>query len=210
GLLGMYSQKGWWYYFPVAFALKATIPFLLLSLASLFWGTYQLIQKRDLRFLLMLAPFVLYTLFVLKSNIDIGVRYYLPAYAFLFILGGGLMDRLLKLKRAPLAGLIVTVAIVGWCAVETARSYPNHMPYMNQLASGRPHWWYLSDSNVEWGDDINELAAYLHARGETRVRAATLGGFITLKFYDVEYVDAISPPGDSPPRYTAIGASFLN
>src|SRR5205814_3359473 len=31
GLLGMYSKDGWWYYFPVAFALKTTIPFLLLS-----------------------------------------------------------------------------------------------------------------------------------------------------------------------------------
>ena len=38
GLLGMYSQTGWWYYFPVAFALKATLPFLLLSLAALALG----------------------------------------------------------------------------------------------------------------------------------------------------------------------------
>jgi len=39
-----------------------------------------------------------------------------------------------------------------------------------------------------------------------------LGGFITLKFYDVEYIDASAHghPGNSRPRYTAIGASFLN
>ncbi len=54
------------------------------------------------------------------------------------------------------------------------------MPYMNQLASARAPWWYLSDSNVEWGDDAKELAAYLRARGETRVRAMLLGGFATL------------------------------
>src|SRR5205085_4054111 len=41
GLLGMYSRTGWWYYFPVAFALKTTLPFLLLSLASLAWGAYR-------------------------------------------------------------------------------------------------------------------------------------------------------------------------
>lgn len=210
GLLGMYRKMGWWYYFPVAFALKTTIPFLLLSVAAIFWAGYQLFSKRDWRFLILLVPFVLYTLFVMMSTINIGVRYYLPAYAFLFILGGALMDRLVNLKRARVAGLIVVIAIVGWCGIETARTFPNYLPYMNQLASTHPHWWYLSDSNVEWGDDVKELAAYLHARGETQVRAILLGGFITLKFYDVDYIDAIARPGDSPPRYTAIGASFLN
>src|SRR6476659_5705797 len=212
GFLGMYSKTGWWYYFPIAFALKTTIPFLLLSLAAIFWAGYQVIGKRDWRLLILLAPFVLYTLFVLISNINIGVRYYLPAYAFLFILGGALMDRLVNLRRARVAGLLVTIAIVAWCSIETVRTFPNYMPYMNQLASAHPHWWYLSDSNVEWGDEVKELAAYLHARGETEVRAMLLGGFITLKFYDVEYIDASAHghPGNSRPRYTAIGASFLN
>lgn len=36
-LLGMHSEHGWWYYFPVAFALKTTLPFLLLSVAALLW-----------------------------------------------------------------------------------------------------------------------------------------------------------------------------
>ncbi len=79
GFLGMYRQTGWWYYFPVAFALKTTLPFLLLSLAALAWGLHQLIKKRDARFLFLLVPFAVYTAFVLLSPINIGVRYYLPA-----------------------------------------------------------------------------------------------------------------------------------
>ena len=81
---------------------------------------------------------------------------------------------------------------------------------MNQLASSRPHWWHLSDSNVEWGDDMKELAAYLHARGETRVRSMALGDFVTLSFYGVDRLNALAPLEELPPRYTAIGASFLN
>jgi hypothetical protein len=95
-LLGMYSPTGWWYYFPVAFALKTTLPFLLLSLASLAWGAYEFFKRRDRRFLILLTPFALYTAFVLLSRINIGVRYYLPAFPFLFILGGALLDRLLN------------------------------------------------------------------------------------------------------------------
>jgi hypothetical protein len=213
GLLGMYSQRGWWYYFPVAFALKTTIPFLLISLASLGWASYRVIHKREHQLLFLLVPFLLYTLFVMMSPIDIGVRYYLPAYAFLFISSGALLDDLLRKKFSRRTHLVLASSVLlmlVWIGGEAIRAFPNYMPYMNEIASARPHWWYLSDSNVEWGDDVKELAEYLRGRGETRTRALLLGGYVTLGFYGVEYVDALAPPEPSPPRYLALGASFLN
>ena len=212
GLLGMYSQRGWWYYFPVAFALKATIPFLLVALVALAWALHRTVYKRERRLLVLLIPFALYTAFVMMSPIDIGIRYYLPAFGFLFILGGGLVDSLLRTngstqKRAAPVVVCVTFAWMSW---EAIRTYPNYMPYMNQFASSRPHWWYLSDSNVEWGEAVKELAEYLKARGETRTRGLLLGGYMTLGFYGVEYLDAVAPAPQNPPRYLALGASFLN
>lgn len=212
GLLGMYSQRGWWYYFPVAFALKATIPFLLASLGALAWALYRTVYKGETRLLVLLVPFALYTAFVMMSPIDIGIRYYLPAFGFLFILGGGLLDALLRSnasgqKRAALAVVCVAFAWMSW---EAIRTYPNYLPYMNQFASARPHWWYLSDSNVEWGEAVKELAEYLKARGETRTRGLLLGGYMTLGFYGVEYLDAVAPAQQPSPRYLVLGASFLN
>jgi hypothetical protein len=211
-VLGNYSRTGWWYYFPVAFALKTTLPFLLLSLVSLAWAIYQLARKRDRRFLALLLPFVIYTAFVLLSHIDIGVRYYLPAFPFLFILGGAFLNWLLKTQRARAAAVAIVCALFCWIGVEAARTFPNYLTYMNQLAYGHPHWWYLSDSNVEWGEDAKGLASYLHDRGETRVRTAFLGDFFTLGRYGVEAISLISPAAGEPEhtRYTAIGASFLN
>jgi hypothetical protein len=163
---------------------------------------------------MLLVPFAIYTVFVMLSPINIGVRYYLPAYPYLFILGGALLDRLLS-KRAGAAapiGFVAAVVLVGWMGIEALRTYPNYMSYMNQLAWQRPHWWYLSDSNVEWGDDIKDLAAYLRDRGETRVRSTVLGGFMLLDLHGIENIELIrSVPADLPEaRYTAIGASFLN
>jgi hypothetical protein len=86
--------------------------------------------------------------------------------------------------------------------------------YMNQLASARPHWWYLSDSNVEWGDDVKALARYLKARGETQVQGALSGAWGTIHHYGVRQLDLIAPAAVVAryprTRYTAIGASFLN
>jgi hypothetical protein len=211
-LLGMYSRTGWWYYFPAAFALKTTIPFLLLSLASLAWGCREFFRRRDKRFFWLLAPVAIYTAFVMTSRINIGVRYLLPAYPFLFILSGALLERLASSKRARRVGLACVVALVGWHGFEALRAYPDYVPYVNQLAAGRPHWRLLSDSNVEWGDDIRGMADYLKARGETRVRGALLGGFLTPPYYGVEYADMLVLSNDRLPRtrYVAIGASYLN
>ncbi|HEX7313527.1 MAG TPA: glycosyltransferase family 39 protein [Pyrinomonadaceae bacterium] len=213
GLLGDYSQHGWWYYFPVAFALKAPLPVVLLTLAGLVWGLLRLRRAREGRVLVLLAPPALFTLMLMFSSINIGVRYYIPAFPFFFMLAGAMLDDLLRAgeaRRRALAAVLVFVSF-GWMACEAARAYPDHMTYVNQLASGAPRWWYLSDSNVEWGDDVRDLALYLRGRGETRVGGALLGWQL-LELYGVEQTAVFVPPGEpiEETRYVAVGASLLN
>ncbi len=211
-LMGQHSDLGWWYYFPVAFGLKTSLPFLLLSVTAVAWSLWMLAAKRDARFLFLVVPLAIYVALSVSSNINIGIRHFLPAYPFLFIAGGALLAQLLRLRRKFL-GVVVVVLLFGWMSVEAVRTYPDYISYMNQLASAHPHWWYLSDSNVEWGDDVGELAAYLKARGETRVRAELSAGWSTLRLYGVEYISLRPQPGDAPlpeTRYVAIGAAALN
>ena len=211
GLLGEYSRHGWWYYFPVAFALKTPLPTLLLSLAGLAWALARLRRAREGRVLVLVLPPALFTLLLAFSTINIGVRYYLPAYPFDFILAGAMLDDLLgrARRRAPAAAL--AAAAFCWVGAEAARAYPDHMSYVNQLASGAPAWRLLSDSNVEWGDDVRALALYLRERGETKVGAALLNWQL-LEIYGVEQAAVFVRPGETPEatRYVAIGASLLN
>jgi hypothetical protein len=211
-LLGHYSSLGWWYYFPVAFALKTSLPFLLVSVASLFWAFWRLAAKRDSRFLWLIIPLLIYVTVSMISTLNIGIRHFLPAFMFLFIMSGALLDRLLRARYPRHLAIALVVLLLSWTTVEALRSYPNYIPYMNQLAANHPHWWYLSDSNVEWGDDARDLAAYLHARGETEVRGAISGGWGTLARYGIAYHEIFPKPGVEIPEtnYVAIGASFLN
>ena len=208
-LLGKYSNDGWRYYFPVAFALKTTIPFLLLSVVALAWGIFQIVARRRITLLWLLIPFLIYLGISVSGSINIGIRHFLPAFPFLFILGGMFLTEVIKSRQRTL-GIALTVGLIGLMCVEAVRVFPNYTPYMNQLAAG-PNWRYLSDSNVEWGDDVNSLAAYLKSRGETRVRAALSGGWITLPLYGIDYIGMAPPVKELvDTRYVAIGASFLN
>ena len=113
-----------------------------------------------------------------------------------------MLDRLLRARRMGIAARATVVVALTWMSVETVRAYSTYIPYMNQLASARPHWQYLSDSNVEWGDDIGGLAEYLNAQGETRVRAALLGGQVILRFMAKSSTIYSHRPGQSCPKRT--------
>lgn len=219
-VLGRYGYEGWLLYFPAAFALKTTLPFLLTSLVALAWAARWLWGRREWELsLTLLGPFALYALLAASSRINIGVRHIIPLFPFLFIMGGALLERLLS--SGERRRVLVAAAVLCWVVFEAARAYPHYVPYMNQLAWRRPHWYYLSDSNVEWGDDVKELALYLRARGETRLTGALLDGgnyneegkpyLRNLEHYGVEYVNLVAP-GDASPetRYVAVGASYLN
>lgn len=207
-LLGEYRNTGWWYYFPVAFALKTSLPFLLLSLVALVWAMWRYWRTREDALLWLLLPIALYILVAMTSGIDIGIRHLLPIFPFLFILGGVFVDWLLGLKRLFISTATI-VLLFAWMVVTAVRAYPDHLTYMNELATKHPHWYYLSDSNVEWGDDTGALADYLCVQGETKVLVAVLGGWTSHGRCGIQFVNAFAPNEPST-RYVAIGASFLN
>jgi len=213
-LFDQVSNTGWWYYFPVAFALKTTLPFLALSLGGLAWALWRL-RRRDWRFAALLVPLALFTVLALNSRINIGIRHFLPAYPFFCLLGGALLAATLGLcppvRLRWLPRVVVAVAL-GWTIVQAALIYPNYLPYMNPLAAGKPHWQLLGDSNLEWGDNIPALADYLRAHGETAVTAATSAGWETLQLQGITYYPLLVSPSENEvtTRYVAVGASFLS
>ncbi|MEP6809788.1 MAG: glycosyltransferase family 39 protein [Chthoniobacterales bacterium] len=211
-LLGQYSDFGWWYYFPVAFALKTSLPFLLVTISALLWAIWCLSVRSDRRLIFLLAPLAAYTALCLTSGINIGVRHFLPAFPFLFLLGGLMLDAILRGPTGRVFRMGAVALLVGAMAFEAVRVYPDYIPYVNQLRGAKQGWELLSDSNVEWGDDVKAMSLYLRAKGETKVSAALAAGWLTTRFYGLEYIDLCSLPADRAPetKHVAIGASFLN
>lgn len=209
-LLGQYSSVGWWYYFPVVFALKTSLPFLLLSLGALGWALMRGLRRREKRLIPLLLALMIYLAVSLSSSVNIGIRHFAPVFPILFLLGGAGLDRLLKSSHAKLARVLLVV-LLGWMSVNVIRAYPNYLSFTNSLTFGKPAWTLLSDSNVEWGQNIGDLARYLQAHGESSLVGSLSGGWAAPKLYGIKLLD-FAPPDlkSSPTRYVAIGAGFLN
>ena len=171
-LLGQLSETGWWYYFPVAFAVKtpvATLAALALAAAlaarRLWTGRRRL--RSDIRFevLLCAIPVAVYVLYSMWSRVNIGLRHLLPVYPFLF-----------ALAAAPLAGCrwrwrgAAGAALGLLLAVESLSIYPHYTAFFNVAVGGPgagPR--YLLDSNLDWGQDLPKLHKYLAARGNPKL-----------------------------------------
>lgn len=209
-LLGQHSVFGWWYYFPLAFALKTSLPFLLLSVGAVGWASYACVIARDKRSVPLLVGLTIYLAVSMSSSINIGVRHIAPVFPFLFLLGGAFLDRLLKWSRVRLAQALVVI-VLGAMLVDYVRTYPHYLAFTNALTFDKPGWALLADSNVEWGQDVGELAQYLKSRGETNLVGALSGGWATPSMYGIKLLD-FAPPDlqSSNTKFVAIGAGFLN
>ena len=223
-LFGQVSDTGWWYYFPVAFVLKTTIPFLLASISGLVWATIQLLKHKRYELLYVLLPGVLYLALTMTSHLNIGVRHLLPMFPFAAIAGAGFISALLNfaLNRSRVLSLSLVAIILVPCLAISFASFPNYLTYFSPLAGGAAQGWQrLSDSNVETGQEVKPLARYLNDHGQNRVTGIMVGGEF-LRFYGIQlddfpgwYDEDDDSEEDEEPEpltteYVAIGAWYLS
>jgi 4-amino-4-deoxy-L-arabinose transferase-like glycosyltransferase len=149
-LLGQQRMTGWWYYFPVALAVKTPLALLLLAGAGLVpaW------RLRRAGGLFPLALFLGVLIPAMTARIDIGVRYILPIYTSLSILGGVGAVALAGSRRIR-AGVpvLAPLVLIAWMAVSGARSHPNYLAYFNESAGRRPDR-IVVDSDLDWRQDL--------------------------------------------------------
>jgi hypothetical protein len=168
-LLGQVSKTGWWYFFPVALAVKTPIAFLLLSA----WGAYLCWKKRrEVAYLLPLAFSLGILLPAMTSRVNIGVRHVLPIYIGLSIMAGRAGAFACQPHRKPLA--IILVFLLLWLAITGAIHHPDYLSYFNELVGSQPEK-VLVDSDLDWRQDTKRLAQRLKELGATEV---SFGQFI--------------------------------
>jgi hypothetical protein len=158
--LGHYSDQGWWSYFPVAFVIKTPVGTLLMIAGSLmFWRFGSALQPRELIFLLL--PPALVFLVMAQAKINIGLRHILPVYPFLFVLASRVAT--IHLRRRWVTTLMFALPLV-FVVASVLRVAPHQLAYFNELVGGPEQGYrYLSDSNIDWGQDLQGVKMYMDA-----------------------------------------------
>jgi len=202
-LMGRYSQTGWWYYFPVAFLIKTPLAAILLFIIALVYFTRAHAHWRDEIFIIVPPIFIF--LSCMLQRINIGVRYILPVYPFLFIYISRLMA--LDFTFRPLMKFSVAL-LCAWYLASSAWIYPHYLAYFNELIGGpRQGYRYLVDSNLDWGQDVKGLKAYME---QHRIQWIWECGFYedVLGYYGISY-SPLPEDGRGVRGYVAISAMEL-
>ena len=165
-MLGALSEKGWRTYYVVALAVKNTPGFLLaLGLAAAAG-----VKRRAWRGVgwHWLIPALMLFLVVSIGRIDIGERYLLPVYPYAILLAAAAVPQVLTWRR----GRWLLAVVLALHAVPSLVVMPRgYLTYFNALAGG-PAGGHrvLADSNLDWGQDLPRLKAWMEHHGVEEVQ----------------------------------------
>ena len=181
-----YYFKAWWYKTPHAIQLLCV-----LTVIAVLWPKRRQRQFR-LQVILML-PVCLLLILASGSSMQLGLRYLLPAFPFVFLWASQLASLGQRLFGLP--QLVSVVLAVGLAA--SLRFHPEHLSYFNELAGGPANGHqHLLDSNVDWGQGLLKLREYLDRQKTESVYLAYFGAVNPTDF-GISYT---TPPGWQPDR----------
>jgi hypothetical protein len=214
-LLGQVSQTGWWYYFPLAMLFKTPLATIVASVIAFVVGLRaprSCGPARAWTLACLMIPSVIYFASALSSNLNLGIRHVLPIYPFIYLLIAlaaakvrANRPRLFKWSAASLGALLI---------VETLAAFPNYLSFFN--LPSRPYRLHLlSDSNLDWGQDLLALSRWQAEHPQTRLYLCYFGS-VDPAAYGIRYINLpggiyLNPNEQRPdqPGVIAISASRL-
>ena len=165
--LGHYAKHGWWWYFPLCFAIKNTVAGIVLACSGLVASlsascrrglAQPVVAARGGAILPLLVSLAVLWLTFLTSNLNIGERHLMASYPPLLILAGSLWK--IGYSHSWLRWLVGILAALH--AAEATSRYPFFLSSFNPVVRPGEEYLWLADSNLDWGQDTPRLAAWLN------------------------------------------------
>lgn len=174
-ILGQSYAHGVWFYFPVVFALKSPLGFLLLLPLSLLialrrqWrrsGSVSAIPSQfAMHWRVLWVSLLLFTGTCMLSPLDISIRHFAVPLVLLVLLLAPVPRMLGELRGPGRSGLSVGGAVVALlaasCLYTAVRAYPYYLPFINSLSLGHSAYELVNDSNVDWNQSLPELERFV-------------------------------------------------
>jgi hypothetical protein len=164
------------------------------------------LDAREIWLWLPAVAFFVYLSFF--NTIHNGIRYLLPVAPLALVATGRLAA-----ARRPAARAAV-VALAAWVVGASLWIWPHYIAYHNELIGGpRNAFRYTSDSNLDWGQDLELLKAWMVESGVPRVGLAYFGSADPAHYgIDYDFLPSASswlprtPAGRPPAPVVALSA----
>ncbi len=165
-LMGEISSGGFKQYYLIAFLYKVPIATQLL----IFMGIISLIRDRkQVKFweneAFLLVPSVIFFIILSKANLQLGIRYILFIFPFLFVIASRVMIGW-NLAKIRYRAFIIVLLI--YLIISNLSYFPHYLSYFNELLVNRKMGYtILADSNLDWGQNNNAIIKYLEENPQT-------------------------------------------
>jgi hypothetical protein len=207
-LFGRY-YGGEWLYFPVALLVKEPIAYIvamLLGLRAAVNITRPHSHEARWAAICLAVPVGIYALAAMASNMNVGFRYFLPVLPFVAI---GLALAAGAAWKSRLGKSVVLILGAGLLA-ETLAAFPNYIAFFNAAAAGHRQS-ILSDSNLDWGQDLPLLAEWQRNHPGVTIYLNYSGHDLPRR-YGIDAInlnDFRNPPRPRMPAVAAVSMTFL-
>ncbi|MCL5291189.1 MAG: glycosyltransferase family 39 protein [Actinobacteria bacterium] len=183
-ILGVIS-KGERYYYPLAFAIKSTIPMLLSVVLAFLFGR-RVKSKSPMAEVALISGALAFGLMSIMGNLDLGLRYLLPIYPLFYIYAGKLIKLIrieafgrclggrFNLRRSLLNVTLLSLAV--WQIITFQNISPYYLSYFNEFVGPERGGWIISDSNIDWGQDLKRLEKYVEEKRISKIYVDYFGG----------------------------------
>lgn len=168
-LLGRAYPHGVWFYFPVLLVLKSLPGFLgLLAMTAGLavrrrWksGKVAVIPvELATHWRAIWVSLLVFTGVCLVGTMDISIRHFSVPLALLSLLIAPL-PRLIQGSTGRVAAAVLAAS----CVVTAVAVYPHYLPYVSPFGMGRPLYWLMSDSNVDWNHALPLVNRFAREHG---------------------------------------------
>ena len=205
-LLGDVRGTGWWYFFPLAWLFKTPMATLALTAGATMLTLFRLRRMRA--FAWLIVPPGVFLAAAMGMNLNIGLRHVLPLVPFVAI-GIGIVAAHAIARWGRPAALLVGLA-VALLAAEVLPRHGQYIQFFNLAAGGsRGGLRLLSDSNLDWGQDLPRLLKWQNQNPGRRLYLYRFGHFADLPRLGLTSINLSSgDPGDGP-GVLAISATLL-
>ncbi len=166
-LRGQWRNRGWWWYYVYALAIKEPLGIVALVCAASLFATLRF-GRLGVDEAILLAPGIAILVLVSsQTGFNHHARYVLPTLPFAFVFTSQLASNNTRnpLKSSHPRGrwpMALTAVCIGVAGANSLSVFPHSLSYFNLLAGGPENGHaHLVDSNIDWGQDLLHLQKWL-------------------------------------------------